>query len=84
MTTDRQQPRELLDSLMAQAQATGKIRWTCINWGPEAEIGPDTEVHLIVATPQAGLVVRLKSRTAVDDLIGALRTNGDRIWPPGP
>ncbi len=90
--TDRLQPNELLEMLMGQARDQGRPIWTCINWGPDPDSGPprpgapgrdprDTEVHLIIATELAGVVLRLKSRSAVYSLVTALRQNADLCWP---
>ncbi len=75
-SADRQDPEELLHDLAKEGPG-----WMVINWSPHRDRGPDTEVHLITHKGPLAVVLKLKSRADVDELIAALAKNRDRVWP---
>lgn len=54
-------------------------------WHPERDgKGKPTQVHLALTPknyPGVRLIMRLKSRRAIDDLIAALQKHADSVWP---
>ena len=53
------------------------------SWGPQSDgKGPQTQVHLVIDLhgPGLPLIMRLKSRRIVDELIKALESHRDEVW----
>lgn len=56
------------------------------SWSPGKDGAgvPPTQIHLLLEVPglDEPLVVRLKSRQVVDELIAALVDHRNEVWPP--
>lgn len=59
--------------------------YTVAEWCPDQHARePPTQVHLIVPVGRPvnhTLVIRLKSRRALDELVATLNKHGDSVWP---